>query len=306
MSRFFQHIHKDDELFGEVTELSMIDDSDPDLVLYHFTDGTKCNPLFIGKINDPSAFDNGMMMAEIPSVTNKWEFEVVEIKKQQYFTTDTSGERCEVVDPYMQNRAADVKTVKVKRKPRYVEMVNESKPTIPEPTKQNEIAVVQPPMKEEVSKPNNVLEFDDATLDLSQPLFGVGITRVSFMKNDAKVYMDLDEVFRRLTEDPKPSPKIEVAGETHLELSVDAAQKTMVDNMIDMSKKMECSINIELGLNIPPKSVYGLINSGYPEEISDAFVKILADRIHIRSLKQAVADGLMEYYQEGLPTETDE
>ena len=41
MAKFYQHINSDDPLFQKTTKLLYVDDSDPDLLLYVFDDGSK-------------------------------------------------------------------------------------------------------------------------------------------------------------------------------------------------------------------------------------------------------------------------
>jgi hypothetical protein len=66
--------------------------------------------------------------------------------------------------------------------------------------------------------------------------------------------------------------------------------------MINMSQKEECTIDIELILSLPPIDVYRLIKTAYPKGLSDAFVKTIANRMPIKELRLALAQGLLCYY----------
>ena len=70
----------------------------------------------------------------------------------------------------------------------------------------------------------------------------------------------------------------------------------LINNMINMSQKEECSIDIELILSLPPVDVYRLIKTAYPKGLSDAFVKTIANRMPIKELRLALAQGLLSYY----------
>ena len=69
----------------------------------------------------------------------------------------------------------------------------------------------------------------------------------------------------------------------------------LINNMINMSQKEECSIDIELILSLPPIDVYRLIKTAYPKGLSDAFVKTIANRMPIKELRLALAQGLLSY-----------
>ena len=86
--------------------------------------------------------------------------------------------------------------------------------------------------------------------------------------------------------------------DTDIDLGIDNVQKGLLDNMIDMSNKMECAIDMELTLKLPPSSVYKLIKSVYPEGMDKGFVNILANRMQVKELKESVAEGLLAFYDD--------
>ena len=73
--------------------------------------------------------------------------------------------------------------------------------------------------------------------------------------------------------------------------------------MINMSNKTEYSIGIEFTLNLPSSSIYKLIKTAYPEEMSKGFINILANRMQVKELKTSVADGLLAFYDEDIAEE---
>ena len=70
----------------------------------------------------------------------------------------------------------------------------------------------------------------------------------------------------------------------------------LINNMINMSQKEECAIDMELVLSLPPVEVYKLIKTAYPKGLSEVFVKTIANRMPIKELRIALAHGLMCYY----------
>ena len=93
--------------------------------------------------------------------------------------------------------------------------------------------------------------------------------------------------------------EIQVSSED-IDLEIDETQKGLINNMIDMSNKTEYSIDMELTLNLPPADVYKLIKNVYPAGMSKGFVNIIANRMQVKELKSAVADGLMAFYDGGM------
>jgi hypothetical protein len=74
MKLYFQHVDESDEtLFGTVTSLAYIDDTDPSMVLYVFTDGTKCNQQLVAPINTEEP-QLAYAMTQVESPTNAFKF----------------------------------------------------------------------------------------------------------------------------------------------------------------------------------------------------------------------------------------
>ena len=100
MAKFYQHINSDDPLFQKTTKLLYVDDSDPDLLLYVFDDGSKCSAEFVAKIDDMNA-NNGMYhMVEVESPVNIWRFKSIELKPTNLNAKTADGQDVEVPDPY--------------------------------------------------------------------------------------------------------------------------------------------------------------------------------------------------------------
>ena len=100
MAKFYQHMEPG-EYLGKVTRLKYIDDiSDDELIIYMFTDGTKCDEHYIAEVNNLKAFNGQYVMTELTGPTNQWKFEVktfdhTKTKK----VTSQNGEEWELPDP---------------------------------------------------------------------------------------------------------------------------------------------------------------------------------------------------------------
>jgi Fe2+ transport system protein B len=74
-----------------------------------------------------------------------------------------------------------------------------------------------------------------------------------------------------------------------------------ITNMIDKSKKKNCTIGVDFGLELPPKEVYNTIKTIYSDELAHDFVTALANRLNYEQLKESVGNGLTLYYEGNMP-----
>ena len=72
----------------------------------------------------------------------------------------------------------------------------------------------------------------------------------------------------------------------------------LITNMIDRSKKKECTIGVDINLELQPKEVYQTIKNVYPDGMSENFVLSIAKRMDLNTLKEALALGLTSYYED--------
>jgi len=182
---------------------------------------------------------------------------------------------------------------------------------VQEPVHQDPRKVVQ--MNSPVKVINNFFKVEGDTLVLDARSLMSTFKTVS-IRFDAEGYeMPMDEfIDNGIT--PKEEKIVEKVVEkevivkkdaTDIEINLTDEQKGLIDNMIDMSNKMECTIDMELTLRLPPVQVYKLIKTVYPAGMDKGFVSIIANRMQVNELKTAVADGLMAFYDEELtPEET--
>lgn len=378
MAKFYQHINSDDPLFQKTTKLLYVDDSDPDLLLYVFDDGSKCSAEFVAKIDDMNA-NNGMYhMVEVESPVNIWRFKSIELKPTNLNAKTADGQDVEVPDPYFVGLSGNNSQLNggglVKegirwesRSPRpavrpiddineyfgsYIKYAvennvkinkdintdlvmkamsgkldeaiknNASQPainTVPieepkiEPTTLKTsmpIGESAPEIKVNTPKKEPVSVFQETKKQLiinADELINSNdydIVKLTF--NGEEKEIDIKKFFTQAVEEQKV---VEVQAETHtsqgpvtlakddIEIDIiNTPEWELINNMINMSQKEECSIDIELILSLPPIDVYRLIKTAYPKGLSDAFVKTIANRMPIKELRLALAQGLLSYY----------
>lgn len=378
MAKFYQHINSDDPLFQKTTKLLYVDDSDPDLLLYVFDDGSKCSAEFVAKIDDMNA-NNGMYhMVEVESPVNIWRFKSIELKPTNLNAKTADGQDVEVPDPYFVGLSGNNSQLNggglVKegirwesRSPRpavrpiddineyfgsYIKYAvennvkinkdintdlvmkamsgkldeaiknNASQPAInTAPIEEQKIESTTlktsmpigesaPEIKVNTSKKEPVSVFQETKKQLiinADELINSNdydIVKLTF--NGEEKEIDIKKFFTQAVEEQKV---VEVQAETHtsqgpvtlakddIEIDIiNTPEWELINNMINMSQKEECSIDIELILSLPPIDVYRLIKTAYPKGLSDAFVKTIANRMPIKELRLALAQGLLSYY----------
>ena len=332
-TRYFQHLNENDNDFQKVTTLEYIDNSQG-FLMYYFKDGSKCNKNYIAPVNADSV--SGYEFAEVTSPYNVWKLLKIAPKKEEpEMIQNANGEWVEKpsIEDYTNSKSSRKPRVDVIGKP-----IKDSNYQMPDDseyyfdlatykaqktTKKSEesnfdfnnnkniepaqfIEIKDEPKK--FTQETTYCKKDNKTLHLDATLLMNGsIEKVLIHFNDNQVYeMPITEFIENAIT-PKEEKIVEKVVEkevlvktsdTDIDLGVDSTQKGLLDNMIDMSNKMECAIDMELTLKLPPVSMYKLIKSVYPEGMDKGFVNIIANRMQVKELKTSVADGLMTFYND--------
>ena len=300
MPRFFQHINPDSTEFEKVTTLNYIDDSDPDITLYVFHDGTKCNKELIASINDPNAFRMKKIMAELSDDINKWHFHKIEIKRNVQSAVSADGTTYEVPDAYMGEDMKD--HVKWEANPPLkvnITNVESDENYIKHNDKENisstaNNCVVPPTVSEQITVDNNTA--NNVNIKMTNPIIEFdNNTNYSINVDGTILQLSGNIIKERLLSGKQPTISIPSNNE-NLISTCTSEEKGLVDNMIKMSKKDEGEIDIAVTLNLPAKDVFTLLTTVYPDKMADEFIVNIANSISIHDLRVAVANGLEEYY----------
>lgn len=93
--------------------------SEDGITYLRFTDGTKCNIAFVGKLNDGKAYDSGMYVSEVYDTKNIWSFnKKVEGPDNRQLFSEREGQWFTGADPYHKDNK--VKTIIEATPPRRV------------------------------------------------------------------------------------------------------------------------------------------------------------------------------------------
>ena len=339
--RFFQHLNEQDENFQKVTTLDYIDNSEG-FTMYYFKDGSRCNKQYIAPVNANSI--EGYEFAEVSSQHNIWKLNYVVPKVEKTRTaTNAQGEIVEAPtwEELTQSTAVRKPRIDVIGKPSKIE--NYKAPDDSEYFFDYDAYVAQNQKASDI-KESKTFDFNGGNIAISTTkpteefkilkdvdiashaykLDKNGIFHIKiedFLQNVKSVQIDINgNICELSTEDfienaitPKEEKVVEKViekevlvktSDTDIDLGVNNDQKSLIDNMINMSNKTEYSIGIEFTLNLPSSSIYKLIKTAYPEEMAKGFINILANRMQVKELKLSVADGLLAFYDEDIAEES--
>ena len=332
-TRFFQHLNENDTDFQKVTTLEYVDNSD-DFTMYYFKDGSKCNKRFIAPVNANTI--QGFEFAEVSDPKNVWRLKIVQpkIDKPKAMKAD-NGEWFEAPDisDFLQNGKTPKPRIDVIKKPYPIKDYvipddneylydaikfdfndeksnNDVSAEVAQFTEINDNTASKKQKIEAVTNtPQKITEIVDETGEYYHIYINqiLNSGKIILHYPDGKTF-EMDPVeFIENAITPKEEKIVEKVVEkevvvktsdTDIDLGIDNVQKGLLDNMIDMSNKMECAIDMELTLKLPPASVYKLIKSVYPSGMDRGFVNIIANRMQVKELKNSVADGLMSFYDD--------
>lgn len=337
--RYFQHLNENDVNFQKVTTLDIIDNSEG-FVMYYFKDGSKCNKQFIAPVNAETV--KGYEFAEISDPNNKWGLKKVEptlSNEKPNSAVGNDGIIYEAPDISEFGLPKPKTRVDIIRKPIVIDNY-----VVPDDSeyyykKENKQQILTPKKEEKtfdfndgktmivVPKPTHefaiIPEADIVSYAYRLDKNGVlHIKAEDFLRNIKSVQIDInDNICELSTEEfienaitPKEEKVVEKivekevlvkTSDSDINLGVNNDQKSLIDNMINMSNKTEYSIDIEFALNLPPSSIYKLIKTAYPEEMSKGFINILANRMQVKELKTSVAEGLLAFYDEDINDNND-
>ena len=311
--KWFQHLSK--EQLGNVVQLTGIEEDD-DMILFHFSDGSKCNVEFIGALNDTKAFENNMVMAEISDPKNVWTFTEKIIVPKTKRAIDQDGQEWEIPDPYYDPKGEKGPQKEVKKvvgiPPRAVSRTKLEKFGISLGEQEPVVAVSEPKIlnaQEAIIEAKMVHENEQNALPLDNTIRGehavirpsylelnpiVGgtwtvdvekIKEIQITNGSKNVLVNTSEVFERFSEDNKP-----------IEDTKKKYENDPIYILVEKCKKKEAQINISVNAALPGKSIYNLIKDEYDEEDLSTFFDILIDNLDTQIIKDSIKKALVEAY----------
>lgn len=156
------------------------------------------------------------------------------------------------------------------------------------------------------AKPINVIEtikHESITIDLDSILNSDQYGDIVCIINGKQETISKDDFVNRIKNYEELSNKIKTEYSPFDD--PDFKEDILVTNMIDKSKKKVYTIGIDVEMELPPKEVYNTIKNVYPDGMSQNFVTSIARRMNNKSLKEALAQGLTNYYEDSIKNNSD-
>lgn len=333
-TRYFQHLNENDTDFQKVTTLEYIDNSEG-FLMYYFKDGSKCNKNFIAPVNAKNI--QGFEFAEISSQSNKWNLKYVLpnsiIEKPKPLKAD-NGVLYEAPDwsDYTHGQKKATARIDIVSRPVPVNNYvlpndsdyfyenlknaqelstndnfdfNSSNKINVEDAQFTEVKEDIQQIEQKVIENHNDFNAKVVHINVDWMLNKCEKVIINFPDGKELELNPVDFIENAVT--PKEEKIVEKVVEkevlvktsdTDIEIGVDAADKELLNHMIDRSNKIECAIDMELVLKLPSVDIYKMFKNSYPEGMSKGFVNIIANRMQIKELKTSVAEGLLAFYDE--------
>lgn len=290
----FQYLRGEHE--GEVTELDYIDDSDPSFILYHFTDGFKCNENFVSTdVNDVNAYNQNKILARIVNHSSKymWRFDKQTIDMEHKVAIGKDGTKYEGADPYFFNKEGGQlhkKVEKVKAIPptpfygKFAEDITQYKKSykdfqLEQLKQQNDNEPTIEIIVEETT--NAVVE---ATTSAST------ITTTPVLPNIKNEIEDSTPKQKELTTKTEKPAEIE---NNKPKNSINEVINVLMQNA--KFNDAEISFNIVVGL--PDKSLIDVIKTNYPKSFVDDAFDYVINNLDLEDVKNAIRQTLKSFYQ---------
>lgn len=303
--KYFQYLKGENR--GNVVKLKEIDDTMPDMILYVFDDGFRCNEEFIAPLNEWDVLNK--IMAEVENPINVWKFQEKILTPENKEAFGKDGQAYEAPDPYFVGKNGE-ELPKSKKEiilthprrtpfPPKAEELNEFYISYKEKIKNQEVAPVETPKVEE--------EIKDVSETINNAQFFDGVERV----------MHIPERMKFCVENQSETV-IDVSGERIFDFLKSLAQeenifaKSLVNNGSFENKattlyksciKKPATVSLKVSLELPTPQLFKTIKENYPGDIHEKFIDNIINDIDIDELKEQLKNSLFEIYNKGIGNE---
>ncbi len=313
--KWFQHLSKDQ--LGNVVQLTGIEEDD-DMILFHFSDGSKCNVEFIGALNDTKAFENNMVMAEISDPKNVWTFTEKVIVPKTRRAIDRDGQEWEIPDPYYDPKGDKGPQKEVKKvigiPPRAVNRTKLEKFGISLNGPEQETIAIEKPRILNAQEAINEIKVTPKNANTSVVLNSVAgepeqaVIRPSYLELNPIIggtwTVDVEKIKEIQITDGSKNVVINTLealerfseGDKLVEDPKKKYENDPIYILVEKCKKKEAQINISVNAALPGKSIYNLIKDEYDEEDLSTFFDILIDDLDTQIIKNSIKKALIEAY----------
>lgn len=313
--KYYQYLRGENQ--GKVVVLDYVDDvTNSEMVLYHFSDGFKCNEDFIAPINDKNAFKEKKILVEVgaDNPMNTWKFTKKSIKMEHKTAVADDGKSYEAADPYFIGKTGEqlnkekesvnaipprqyygnVEPIDQYRKSykdyQLEQLRNKAKDEVEEDVKKqpkdDNINVVSE-VPEDVEKYDKSLKDKEKDLEeMSQIGMPWGAMPLEEYRNERSENHNQEKQEEKQTQQPQ-QPKT---------FSKPLKYNDVIDVLMKTAKLNKAEISFTITLDLPDKSLIDVIKKNYSDEyVEDAFNYII-DTLDVSDINSAIKASLNEFY----------
>lgn len=312
--KYFQYLLGEHQ--GDITILSHIDDSMPEIgIFYVFDDGFKCNKDLVGEIGDTNAFKSGCVIAQVPSMNNKWTFDIQEIVPQEKKDISDAGDNVIGADPYFFNKDGQA-IAQAKRKviatPPYAGMVSAKEKDLSSFYLSN---VNQELIEEEQKETSE--DIIEQTVENNQKTFITASEALAFC-NTVEPLPTLPNGTYLSAGNPSiilPESKIMIEGyeftkelydefleycknKRIAEESIKAEEQSPIKILLDKSKLKTAEIKSKIVMQLPPVQLYDVVKELYGDEGAEELIHRIVENLTCETLQGAIAESINAFYSQ--------
>jgi hypothetical protein len=279
----------------------------PDMILYVFDDGFRCNEEFIAPLNEWDVLNK--IMAEVENPINVWKFQEKILTPENKEAFGKDGQAYEAPDPYFVGKNGEELS---KSKKEIILTHPRRTPFPPKAEELNEFYIsYKEKLKNQEAAPVETLKAEEEIKDVSEAI------------NDA-LFFDAIEREVHIPEKMKFNVEnqletITVSGECIFDFLKSLSQKEniIVNALINRNESFEneatslykscikkpATVSLKVSLELPTPQLFKTIKENYPGDIHEKFIDNIINDIDIDELKEQLKNSLFEIYNKGIGNE---
>lgn len=318
MAKYYQYLKGEKQ--GQVVTLDFIDDSDPEIILYNFSDGNKCNESLIAPINQNNAYSTEAIMAEVENSSNIWKFKTKEIKPEEKNAIGKDGIKYEVPDPYFttfnkgskaaeQNHRAKVEVTAIP--PKHTFYINKL-----DSLDKYYISYQAEDNKKEDNKKilltnNNSNNFETLDTSVIKEKFPISNNYFIDRNNDSPQTFVFDLNYLKNVDNTLEIKDSSIDNSKKYSFDFNSVLTSLYNKekekeefnnspisiMLKNCIKKEADVNLTLTISLPSKEIYNVIKENYPDGWTTKFIEKIVNDISQEEIKKSLIISLKDFYE---------
>lgn len=297
--KYYQYLRGENQ--GKVIVLDYIDDvSNSEMVLYHFSDGFKCNEELIAPINDKNAYNEKKILAEVgaDNARNIWKFDKSTIKMSHKSAVADDGQTYEAADPYFIGKTGEqlnkekeaIKAIPPIQYYGNIEPIDHYRKSYKDYQLEQlrNRAIEEVEVKKENATPTTTMQskIEDTTkvgaenpTTITHNDLNSSIPQYS---NNSNNYLQPLETTQAIQKNKQPQQTLKY--------------NEVIDVLMKTAKLNKAEISFTITLDLPDKSLIDVIRKNYSKEYVEDAYNYIIDSLDISDINSAIKSSLNDFY----------